>query len=132
VLEPSDEEAIRARLRNYLSVFEKGDAEAYADQFVFPAAIWANGAWTGVPDREACLALVRGYHAQVRHIGGVSGRILEMKVIELLPRVAVNQLRYQRIGADGRVVESVKANYLMLEQDGDWRIATIAGQTDPA
>jgi hypothetical protein len=127
-----DVEAIQARLRTYLSVFEKGDAEAYADPFVFPAAIWANGSWSGVPDRQACLDLVRGYHAQVRPVGGVTGKILEMQVIELLPRVAVNRLRYQRIGADGRPVENVLANYLMLEQGGEWRIASIAGESEPA
>jgi hypothetical protein len=132
LLGDSDVEAIRTRLRTYLSVFERGDAEAYADQFVFPAAIWANGTWSGVPDRQACLDLVRGYQAQVRQIGGTSGKILEMQVIELLPRVAVNRLRYQRIGADGRPVENVRANYLMLEQDGEWRIATIAGESEPA
>ena len=132
MLGTADSEAIRARLRTYLSVFEKGDAEAYADQFVFPAAIWANGTWSGVPDRQACLDLVRGYHAQVKHVGGTTGRILDMTVIELLPRVAVNQLRYQRIGSDGRPVENVRANYLMLEQNGEWRIATIAGESEPA
>jgi hypothetical protein len=132
VLGAKDVEAIQERLRTYLSVFEKADAEAYADQFVFPAAIWANGTWSGVPDRQACLDLVRGYHRQVRNIGAVTGRILEMNVIELLPRVAVNQLRYQRVGADGRPVENVRANYLMLERDGEWRIATIAGDSEPA
>jgi hypothetical protein len=132
MLPAHDVEAIQARLRTYLSVFEKADAEAYADQFVFPAAIWANGSWTGVPDRRACLELVRGYHGQVKRIGAVTGRILEMNVIELLPRVAVNQLRYQRIGEDGKPVENVRANYLMLEQGGEWRIATIAGESEPA
>jgi hypothetical protein len=132
MLPAHDVEAIEARLRTYLSVFEKADAEAYADQFVFPAAIWANGSWSGVPDRRACLELVRGYHAQVRRVGAVTGRILEMNVIELLPRVAVNQLRYQRIGPDGRAVENVRACYLMLEQGGEWRIATIAGESEPA
>jgi hypothetical protein len=132
MLDTRNVEAIKARLRTYLSVFEKADAEAYADQFVFPAAIWANGTWSGVPDRQACLDLVRGYHSQVKRIGGVTGRILDMTVIELLPRVAVNQLRYQRIGSDGRPVENVRANYLMLEQGGEWRIATIAGESEPA
>jgi hypothetical protein len=132
MLAAHDVEAIQARLRTYLSVFEKADAEAYADQFVFPAAIWANGSWSGVPDRRACLEMVRGYHAQVKRIGAVTGRILEMNVIELLPRVAVNQLRYQRLGEDGRPVENVRANYLMLEQGGEWRIATIAGESEPA
>jgi len=132
MLGEKDIAAIQERLRTYLSVFEKADAEAYADQFVFPAAIWANGTWSGVPDRRACLELVRGYHAQVKRVGAVTGKILEMQVIELLPRVAVNRLRYQRIGADGRPVENVQANYLMLEQDGEWRIATIAGDSQPA
>ena len=75
---------------------------------------------------------MRGYHSQVQRVGGVTGKILEMQVIELLPRVAVNRLRYQRIGADGKPVENVQANYLMLEQDGEWRIATIAGDSQPA
>jgi len=132
MLEPEDVEAIRERLRTYLSVFEKRDAQAYADQFVFPAAIWANGTWTGMPDRQSCLEMVRGYLAQVQQVGGTSGRILDMDVIELLPEVAVNRLRYQRIGVDGRAVENVLANYLMLKRGGEWRIATVAGQSEPA
>ncbi len=132
MLEAGDEEAIRERLRTYLSVFEKGDPEAYADQFQFPACIWGNGTWTGIPDREACLEAVAGYMHQVRNIGGESGAIHEMTIIELLPRVAINQLNYQRLDADGQPVENVRANYLMLKSDdGSWRIATVAGESEP-
>ncbi len=132
MLEPRDEEAIRERLRSYLSVFEKRDAEAYADQFQFPACIWANGSWTGIPDRDACLEIVAGYMQQVNDVGGASGTIHEMKIIELLPRVAINQLTYQRLDAEGRPVENVRANYLMLKSDdGSWRIATVAGESEP-
>jgi hypothetical protein len=132
MLGPEDEEAIRARLRTYLAVFEKGDFQAYADQFAFPAGIWANGTWMGVPDRAACLALVQGYHGQARDIGTARGEILDMTVLPLLPRVAVNQLRYRRLAADGRPVENVRANYVMLKRDGEWRIAMIAGESEPA
>ncbi len=133
MLEPGDEEAIRERLRTYLSVFEKRDPEAYADQFRFPACIWANGTWTGIPDREACLATVSGYMRDVREIGGESGAIGDMRIIGLLPRVAINQLSYQRLDAAGRPVENVRANYLMLKgDDGSWRIATVAGESEPA
>ena len=127
----AEEEAIRERLRTYLSVFEKGDPEAYADQFRFPACIWANGTWTGVPDREACLETVAGYMRDVREIGGDRGEIHEMKIIELLPRVAINQLTYQRLDTDGKPVENVRANYLMLKgEDGSWRIAMVAGESE--
>lgn len=132
MLEPGDAEAIRERLRTYLSVFERRDVEAYADQFQFPAAIWGNGTWTGIPDREACLAAVAGYTQQVRDIGGERGAIHEMKIIELLPRVAINQLTYQRLSAGGLPVEDVRANYLMLKgDDGRWRIAMVAGESSP-
>ena len=132
MLAPGDEEAICERLRTYLSAFEKGDSETYADQFRFPASIWANGSWTGMPDRAACLAAVAGYMQQVRDIGGERGAIHEMKIIELLPRVAINQLTYQRLDAGGRPVENVRANYLMLKGDDDsWRIGTVAGESDP-
>ena len=132
MLKPDDEEAIRERLRTYLSVFEKRDPEAYADQFQFPACIWANGTWSGIPDREACLETVAGYMQQVRDVGGERGTIHEMKIIELLPRVAINQLSYQRLDAEGRPVENVRANYLMLKgDDGTWRIATVAGESQP-
>ncbi len=132
MLEPGDEEAICERLRTYLSVFEKGDPEAYADQFRFPACIWGNGTWTGVPDREACLATVAGYMQEVRDVGGERGAIHEMKIIELLPRVAINQLTYQRLDAGGQPVENVRANYLMLKgDDGSWRIAMVAGESEP-
>ncbi len=132
MLAPDDEEAIRERLRTYLSVFERRDPEAYADQFQFPACIWGNGTWTGIPDREACLAAVAGYTQQVREIGGERGAIHEMKIIELLPRVAINQLTYQRLDAGGQPVENVRANYLMLRGDeGSWRIAMVAGESEP-
>jgi hypothetical protein len=132
MLEPIDEEAIRERLRTYLSVFEKGDPETYADQFQFPAGIWGNGTWTGIPDREACLAAVAGYMQQVRDIGGERGAIHEMTIIELLPRVAINQLTYQRLDAGGQPVENVRANYVMLKgDDSQWRIAMVAGESSP-
>ena len=132
MLKPDDEKAIRERLRTYLAAFERRDAEAYADQFQFPASIWGNGTWTGIPDREACLAAVSGYTQQVREIGGESGTIHEMKIIELLPRVAINQLTYQRLDAGGRPVENVRANYVMLKgDDSEWRIAMVAGESSP-
>ena len=133
MLEPGDEEAIRERLRTYLSVFEQGDAEAYADQFRFPACIWANGTWTSIPDRETCLAAATGFMQQVRDLGAGRGAIHDMRIIPLLSRVAVNQLQYQRLDADGRPVEDVRANYLMLKgEDGSWRIGTIAGESEPS
>jgi len=132
MLSAADEEAIRERLRTYLSVFEKADPEAYADQFRFRACIWANGVWTGVPDRKACIDAATAFMKQVSDVGAVRGAIHEMTILPLLERVAVNRLRYQRLDADGEPVEDVRANYLMLKgDDGVWRIGTVAGESGP-
>ena len=66
------------------------------------------------------------------HIGGERGAIHEMTIIELLPRVAINQLTYQRLDAGGQPVENVRANYVMLKgDDSQWRIAMVAGESSP-
>ena len=127
-----DQKAIEARLRAYLAAFERGDPEAYAEQFTFPARIWDGENWVGIPDRETCLKKCQSWVQEAREAGATRGAILDMRIIPLLSRAAINQLRYQRVGPDGRATENIRPAYLMLKLDDGWKIATIVGESEPA
>ncbi len=131
LISSEDQKAIEARLHAYLAAFEKGDAEAYAEQFTFPACIWDGVNWIAIPDRETCLKKCQSWVQEAREAGAARGATLDMRIIPLLSKAAVNQLSYQRVGPDGRATENIRAAYLMLKLDDGWKIATVVGESEP-
>lgn len=131
-LTPEDVTEMEGRLRSYLAAFERGDPEAYADQFVFPACILADGRWVGIGTREECLEMCRTWTREAREDGSHGGETREMQVTPLVDGAAMIHLRYQRLRADGSALAQISAHYLMLEVGDTWKIATIVGEAKPA
>jgi len=116
-------EAALERIREYFEAAQRGDSEAYAAQWVYPACFYADGAWQALPNAAACRESNDRYLRQLGDMGVTGGRILELAAREVGPGAAWVDGRFSREGAAGRVIAEARASYLVVNTDDGWRVA---------
>lgn len=116
-------EAALDRVREYFETVQRGDSEAYAAQWAYPACLYADGAWQAMANPAACRESNERHLRQLRDLGVTGGRILELTAREVGPGAAWVDGRFSREGAAGRVIAEVRASYLVLRTADGWRVA---------
>jgi hypothetical protein len=111
------------RIREYFAAFQRGDSDAYAEQWVYPACFLTGGRWWTLPDPAACRESNERYHREAREQGMLGGRILELTARAEGPNAAWVEGRFSREGAAGRVLAETRAAYLVVRTDAGWRVA---------
>ena len=111
------------RVREYFAAFLRGDSEAYAAQWVYPACIFSGGRWTALANPQACRESNEHYTRSARAQGMKGGRILELTARADGRDAAWVDGRFAREGAAGRVIAETRASYLVLHTDEGWRVA---------
>jgi hypothetical protein len=116
-------------LESYKTAFERLDADAIADLFVYPlhiigddeqitpASIGSREEWT-----NQLRGLLRGYHA----MGFSSANILDLSVIELSPRLFQAAVHWDLRDRAETSLYDFTAVYTLAEIGGNLRIAAIA------
>jgi hypothetical protein len=110
-------------VRRYFDAFLAGDSVAYAAQWVYPACVWSDGAWSAYPDARACAVGNDAYIARLRLQGIVGGRIVMLRVEPTSTDAALVHGVFTRERADGTVVAEVEAAYTTVRTDAGWRVA---------
>ena len=110
-------------IRRYFAAYQRGDSEAYADCWVYPAATFSGGIW-----RTAAtpLEMARGneeYTRLLRERGITGGQIISLEVQETGKSAAMVHGSFTRLDQTGAIVERVAANYLAVRLAGVWRVA---------
>jgi hypothetical protein len=123
----------RSRVEGFLDVyraaFERLDAAAIAELFTFPCQITSDGdeiTVTTVATREAWFPQLERLVDAYRSIGVRSAEILDLRVIELTPRLAQATVRWRLADGTGESVYDFGASYTLVEHDGSTRVAAIA------
>jgi len=111
------------RVREYFAASLRGEHEAYAAQWVYPACIYSQGRWQTLPNPQACRESNERYMNDARKQGMTGGRILELSVRAEGRGAAWVDGRFSREGAAGRVIAELRAGYLVVKSGDDWRIA---------
>ena len=111
------------RVREYFAAFLRGDSEAYAAQWVYPACIFSGGCWTTLVNPQACRESNDRYTHSARVQGMKGGRILELSARAEGRDAAWVDGRFAREGAAGRVIAETRASYLVLRTGEGWRVA---------
>jgi len=111
------------RIREYFTAALRGDSEAYAAQWVYPACLYAAGQWQVLPNPGACRESNDRHLAELRNAGVTGGRILELTAREVGPGAAWVDGRFSREGAAGRVIAETRASYLVVRSGDGWRVA---------
>ncbi len=116
-------EAALDRVREYFAAVQRGDSDAYAAQWVYPACVHADGQWNALLNPAACRESNDRYLADLRNMGVTGGRILELAAREVGPGAAWVDGRFSREGAAGRVIAETRASYLVVRSADGWRVA---------
>jgi len=111
------------RVREYFAAFLRGDSEAYAAQWVYPACIHAQGRWQAMANPAACRESNDRYLREARDQGMKGGRILELNARAEGRNAAWVDGRFSREGPAGRVIAETRASYLVVRTGDDWRVA---------
>jgi len=119
---PASEAALE-RVREYFATAQRGDSEAYAAQWVYPACVYADGQWQALLNPAACRESNDRYLADLRSMGVTGGRILELAAREARPGAVWVHGRFSREAAAGRVIAETRASYLVIRSGDAWRVA---------
>jgi len=125
---------VLAFLKSYGRAFEAFDTDAILTHFLFPCHIVSDAeAVSLVPLANASEARVgvERVLALHRELGVQTGRILDLDVIELSPRMAALVLRYEFSDAAGRSLYDFQGIYTLVKVDRRYRIAAISHNQIP-
>lgn len=111
------------RVREYFAAWLRGDHEACAAQWVYPACIYSQGCWQALPNTQAWRGSNERHADEARRQGVTGGRILELTARAEGRGAAWVEGRFSREGAAGRVIAEVQAGHLVVKCGDDWRIA---------
>jgi len=122
-MQPTDLEPALDRIREYFAAFQRGDAEAYAQQWIYPAGLMTGGQWLVLPDPETCREYNERYRQRAHEQGMIGGRILELNARAEGRDAAWVEGRFSREGAAGRVIAETRVAYLVVRTEAGWRVA---------
>jgi len=121
-------------LDSYRSAFEAFDTEAIVAHFLFPCHIVGDAEDVSLmplakaSEGRAGVERVLALH---RELGVHSGRILDLDVVELSPRMAGMVLRYEFFDRAGRALYDFQGLYTLVRVDRRYRIAAISHNQIP-
>jgi hypothetical protein len=126
--------SIQAFLDSYQRAFEAFDAVAIVDQFCYPCQITSDAGEitvTIVPTREAWIPQIERLVGTYRAIGVHAAEQVELRLIELTPRLAQAAVRWRLVDRDGRQLYEFDASYTLADFGHGFRIGAIAHNEAP-
>jgi hypothetical protein len=127
-VKPAELEPVLDRIREYFAAFLRGDSDAYAAQWVYPACIQSKGQWRALANPAACRESNENYLREAREQGMVGGRILELTARAEGADAAWVEARFSREGAAGRVIAETRSSYLVVRTADGWRVAVCVAK----
>jgi hypothetical protein len=125
---------VRALIESYLTAFERFDAAAIADHFVYPSHITSDAeeiALLPLATKQDCVGAVEKVLAMHRQLGAPSGRIHDFSIAEFSPRLARASLRMEVLDSAARTLYDFAGSYTVARVQGAWRIVAIAHNQIP-
>jgi hypothetical protein len=121
---------VEAFFERYAEAFAARDAQALAQCFLYPCQVVGDDGditLTVITSVDHYLAeiikpLFRGY----RRLGVASGRIRELQVRALSPRLRQATVRWDVLNSAGALLYSHQASYTLALTSGEWQICAIA------
>jgi hypothetical protein len=126
--------AVQALIESYRAAFERFDAATIADHFAYPSHITSDAddvVLIPISKRQDCVDAVEKVIAMHRQLGIPSGRIHDLSIVELSPRLAQASLRMEVSDNAARTLYDFKAIYTLAKTHEGWRIAAISHNQIP-
>ena len=126
--------SISAFFDSYRSAFERQDAAAIADHFVYPGHVTSDaGEIVLVPitNRQEWIGKVEQLLGMYRAIGVGSARVLDLKLTEISPQLLQAHIHWALYTAVGERLYDFEATYTVTNSGGVFHIAAIAHNEMP-
>jgi hypothetical protein len=130
--EAADE--VAAFFESYRRAFERLDASAIADHFVYPSHVTSDGAEVAllvIATREQWMGQAERLLDMYRAIEFRSARVLDVRPVRLSARLVQAVVRWGLYDAVGRLLYDFNAAYTLASVGGVLRIAALAHNEVP-
>ncbi|QOG21467.1 MULTISPECIES: hypothetical protein [Bradyrhizobium] len=127
-------ESVTAFFQTYCAAFEALDVEAIADCVAYPSHIVSDGedvTLIAMSNRQECLAAMTRVVELHRQLGAPSGRVEDLSILELSPRLVQASLRMDVLDGTSNLLYDFRATYSLVKFAGAWRIVAIAHNQIP-
>ncbi|WP_426610690.1 hypothetical protein [Bradyrhizobium sp. McL0616] len=127
-------EDVRAFFQGYCAAFETLDVEAIANRVAYPSHIVSDGdeiTLIAIANRKDCLATMHRVVELHRQLGAPSGRIHDLSILALSPRLVQASLRMDVLDGTLKLLYDFQATYSLAKFAGAWRIVAIAHNQIP-
>jgi crotonobetainyl-CoA:carnitine CoA-transferase CaiB-like acyl-CoA transferase len=120
--------------QTYCAAFEALDTEAIADCVAYPSHIISDSdevSLIAIANRQQCLATMSRVVELHRQLGAPSGRIHDLSILQLSPRLVQASLRMDVRDRASNHLYDFQAIYSLAKISGAWRIVAIAHNQIP-
>ncbi len=117
------------RVRAYFDAFHRGDSDAYADCWIYPACYWSAGTWSSVASAAEMARNNTAYERAQRDAGMTGGEVLQLDCLPLGADAALVRGRFTRTRRDGSVMAVIEADYTVVRSAGAWKVAVCVVQS---
>jgi uncharacterized protein (TIGR02246 family) len=118
---------IRALFAAYGAAFDDADAEAVTDLFAWPATIWQLGEGHVFEDADDLAENVEAL-MDVFEEAAIVVTTPDVRDLRIAGPTAFATVAWRQENAAGEALHEFTCHYMLLEQDGDWRIATVVNE----
>jgi ketosteroid isomerase-like protein len=125
--EARDEEAIRALFAAYAAGFNDADAVAVTALFAWPATIWQFGEGHVFEEPDALAKNVEAL-IDVFDEAGIVTMIPQVQEVRVAGLSAFATVTWRQQDSAGERLHKFSCQYLLLSQNGAWRIATAVSE----
>ncbi|QPF90016.1 hypothetical protein [Bradyrhizobium commune] len=125
---------VEAFFQTYCTAFEALDTDAIADCVAYPSHIVSDSdevTLIAIANRQQCLATMSRVVELHRQLGAPSGRIHDLSILELSPRLVQASLRMDVRDRASNPLYDFQATYSLAKIAGAWRIVAIAHNQIP-
>ena len=120
------EQALRAVFDELASAFSALDLARFRALYALPAQVVMEGGTVAVTDAAGFEQFFLPLAARLREAGFARSVYSDFAYRDLGAGFALASMLWRRLAADGRVIETLGATYV-LRQTPDWRIVTLIG-----
>lgn len=125
--EANAEAAIRALFARYAEAFDDADADAVTSLFAWPATIWQFDAGHVFQDADDLAENIEAL-LEVFDAAGIVVTTPDIRDIRVADAAAFAAVAWRQDDQAGEAVHEFTCSYLLIERDGDWRIATVVNE----
>jgi hypothetical protein len=122
------EQALRAVFNELASAFSALDLARFRDLYALPAQVVMEGGSVAITDAAGFEQFFLPLAARLREAGFARSVYSDFEFRDLGAGLALASMCWRRLAADGRIIETLGATYI-LRRTPDWRIVTLIGHT---